>query len=322
MERGHAVSVRRLGARIRGDAGFALPLSLMTMLVTGTLASSAIGYSSWNYGSAKRSDADAQAQALAEAGLNYAFSTLYNSGTPTMANAVPPRTITLDTGDASYYGTLSGSSWKLVGVGTVRNPTGPDSAPVVRTVSGRASIGSAKHGTDNNAVWNYVYVDDPTFTTDLGNSVDINIPLYTRGNLRLSNSAQVSGYALQTMGWVELNNTAHVGSAGAKVHEVHAAGGCRLGPAGTLAKPCGPSQRVYADISDSTTTNFSKPPVDLSGWYFNAQPGPRHGCTTGSFPGGFDNDSTPNNSRAPVDLLPNSSYDCRVYDAGGASSGS
>ena len=269
----------------------------MTMLVTGSLASSAIAYSSWNYGSTKRSDADSQARALAEAGLNYAFSTLYNSGTPTMGNAVPSRTITLETGDASYYGTLTGSTWKLVGVGTVRKPTGPGSEPVVRTVSGRASIGTAQHGSDNNAVWNYVYVDDPTFTTDLGNSVDINIPLYTRGNLRLSNSSQVSGYALQTMGWLELNNTAHVGTAGAKIHEAHIAGGCRLGAGGALVSPCGPSQRVYADISDATTTNFSKPPVDLNGWYFNAQPGPRHACTSGSFPGGFDNDATPNNSR-------------------------
>ncbi len=318
MERGHASSVRRLRARIGDERGFALPLTLMTMLVTGSLASSAIAYSSWNYGSTKRSDADSQARALAEAGLNYAFSTLYNSSTPTMGNAVPARTITLETGDASYYGTLTGNTWKLVGVGTVRNPTGPASTPVVRTVSGRASIGTAQHGADNNAVWNYVYVDDPTFTTDLGNSVDINIPLYTRGNLRLSNSSQVSGYALQTMGWLELNNSSHVGTADAKIHEAHVAGGCRLGPGGTLVQPCGPAQRVYADISDSTTTNFTKPPVDLNGWYYNAQPGPRHACTNGSFPGGFDNDSTPNNSRGAVDLLPNSSYDCRVYDGQGA----
>ena len=318
MVRGLVSSVGRLRARLGDQAGIALPFALMTMLVTGSLASSAIAYSSWNYGSTKRSDADAQALALAEAGLNYAYSTLYNSGTPTMDGAVPARTITLTTGDASYYGTLTGSTWKLVGVGTVRNPTGPASAPVVRTVSGKANVGSAQRGTDNNAVWNYVYVDDPTFTTELGNSVDINIPLYTRGNLRLTNSAQVSGYALQVMGTLELNNSSHVGTASQKIHEAHIAGGCRVGPVGAFTTPCGPAQAVYADISDSTTTNFTKPPVDMNGSYYSAQPGPRHGCTTGSFPGGFDNDATPNNSRGPVDLLPNTSYDCRVYDAGGA----
>jgi predicted acyltransferase (DUF342 family) len=56
----------------------------------------------------------------------------------------------------------------------------------------------------------------------------------------------------------------------------------------------------------------------MSGWYFNAEPGPRHACTNGSFPGGFDNDAVPNNSRSNVDLTPGSAYDCRVYDAGGA----
>jgi hypothetical protein len=303
---------------VRSEAGLALPFALVTMLGTGLMASSAIAYSSWNYGSTKRSDAESQAFALAEAGLNYAYSTLYNSGSPTMGDAVPAQTIRLETGDASYYGTLTGDTWKLVGVGTVRNPTGPGSEPVVRTVSGRARVGSARRGTDNNAVWNYVYADDPTYTMNLGNSVNVNIPLYTRGNLRLSNSAQVSGYALQVMGTLELNNTAHVGESGTPIHEVHVAGGCRLGGSGAFTKPCGPAQRVHAEISDSTPTAFSKPPVDMNGWYYNAQPGPRHPCTVGSFPGGFDNDSTPNNSRPAVNLTPTSGYDCRVYDGSGA----
>ncbi len=56
----------------------------------------------------------------------------------------------------------------------------------------------------------------------------------------------------------------------------------------------------------------------MSGWYYNAEPGPRHPCTVGSFPGGFDNDATPNGSRAAVDLTPGTSYDCRVYDGSGA----
>lgn len=319
MVRGLVGQIRGLPARVAGDAGIALPFALVTMLATGTLASSAIAYSSWNYGSAKRSDADLQALALAEAGLNYAYSTLYNSGTPTMDNAVPSRTITMDAGDATYYGTLTGNTWKLVGIGTVRNPTGPGSAPVVRTVSGRALLGSARRGTANNAVWNYVYVDDPTVTTQLGNSVDVNIPLYVRGNLRISNSAQVSGYALQVGGTLEFFNSGHVGTAEAPIHEAHIGGGCRIGSEASapFVSPCGPEQGVHATISDATPTEFTKPPADFDGWYYNAQPGPRHPCTVGSFPGVFDNDSVPNASRDNVDLTPSDPYDCRVYDAGG-----
>ncbi len=321
MVRGLVSSLGKLRARLRSEAGVALPFALVTMLATGTMASSAIAYSSWNYGSTKRSDADLQAQALAEAGLNYAYSTLYNSGSPTMPDAVPARTITLTTGDASYYGTLTDNTWKLVGVGTVRNPTGPSSQPIVRTVSGRAALGSSRRGSENNAVWNYVYVDDPTVTTHLGNSVDVNIPLYVRGNLVLSNSAQVSGYALQVGGTLEVRNTGHVGTPEAPIHEAHIGGGCRVGSSGSFVKPCGPAQMVNATISDATPTEFVKPEVDLAGWYYNSEPGPRHPCTVGSFPGGFDNDSVPNNSRSPVNLTPSDPYDCRVYNAAGALTG-
>jgi len=316
--RGLVGQIKGLRARLAGEGGIALPFALVTVLATGTLASSAIAYSSWNYGSAKRSDADLQALALAEAGLNYAYSTLYNSGTPTMDSAVPTRTITLETGDATYYGTLTGDTWKLVGIGTVRNPTGPGSAPVVRTVSGRASLGSARRGTANNAVWNYVYVDDPNTTTTLGNSVNVNIPLYVRGDLVIQNTAQVSGYALQVGGTVEFHNDGTVGTADTPIHEAHVGGGCRVGNVGPFTTPCTPDTRVHATISDSTPTEFVKPEADFAGWYYNAEPGPRHACTTGSFPGGFDNDSAPNNSRTVVDLAPTTAYDCRVYDQSGA----
>ena len=286
------------------------------MLTVSALGGAVLDFTSSNYGSAKRSDAEVRAQALAEAGLAYAQSTLYNSGSPTMANAVPSTTQQMEGGQATYYGTLAGSTWTLVGIGRVPNPDG--TGDVVRSARSRAALGAARRGDANNAVWNYVYVDDPTYTTTLGNSVDVNIPLYVRGNLRIQNTAQVSGYALQVGGTVEFANSGHVGTSGSPIHEAHVAGGCRVGSSGPFTKPCGPATQTYATISDSTPTAFVKPPVDMAGWYYNAQPGPRHNCTSGSFPGGFDNDSLPNNSRASVDLTPNSSYDCKVYDASGA----
>jgi len=69
---------------------------------------------------------------------------------------------------------------------------------------------------------------------------------------------------------------------------------------------------------DTTPTALTKPPVDIPGMYQNAVPGPTHGCTTGSFPGGFDNDGILNTSLRSVDLIPRGlAYDCRVLDAGG-----
>ena len=304
-------------SRLAAEHGIVLPLALSVTGAAGAMAAGTIAFTTANQSAAYRSTADARAFALAEAGLNNAYATLYNSGSPTMSDAVPERTVTLEGGTATYYGTLSGSTWTLTGVGRVPNPTGPGAADVVRTVSGRASLGSAQRGSANNAVWNYVYADDPTATTHLGNSVNVNIPLYVRGNLRLSNTAQVSGYALQVGGTVEFFNSAHVGTAESPVHEVHVGGGCRIGASGPFTTPCGPAQMVHATISDGSPTAFVKPDVDLAGWYHNARPGPRHGCTHGSFPGGFDNDTVPNTSRASVDLTPKTAYDCRVYDTDG-----
>ena len=318
MGEGLGRRIALIRSRLGADAGFALPLALAVLASVSTLTTATIAVSTSNHGSARRSAADVTAFALAEAGLNNAYATLFNSGAPTMSNAVPQRTLALDGGTATYFGTLSGSTWTLTGIGRVENPTGPGAADVVRTVTGRAALGAARRGTANNAVWNYVYVDDPTATTTLGNSVNVNIPFYVRGNLVLTNTAQVTSYALQVGGTLEFRNYATVGTAETPIHEAHVGGGCRIGASGPFVTPCGPGERVHATISDATPTTFTKPPVDLAGWYYNAEPGPRHPCTTGSFPGGFDNDSLPNNSRAAVNLTPSTAYDCRVHDASGA----
>jgi hypothetical protein len=57
-----------------------------------------------------------------------------------------------------------------------------------------------------------------------------------------------------------------------------------------------------------------KPIIDLTTWYKDAAPGPKHACTTGSFPGGFDNNSVQDNSNGTIDLTPNSSYDCQFVE--------
>src|SRR5207253_7526115 len=140
--------------------------------------------------------------------------------------------------------------------------------------------------------WNYVYADSLTTCTTLQNSVTVNVPFYIRGNLCLQNSAQVAGSTtvLQVGGTVTINNSATIGAAGSLISEAHIGGGCHIGN-GALESPCGAPDRVYATTVDANPTGLTRPPVDLASWYQNAQPGPMHGCTSGSFPGGFDNDT-------------------------------
>jgi hypothetical protein len=69
---------------------------------------------------------------------------------------------------------------------------------------------------------------------------------------------------------------------------------------------------VYASSLTQSTAGLTSPAVDLSGWYANAKPGPANACTTGAFPGGFDDDGSLNRSRPIVDLTGGPAYDCQV----------
>jgi hypothetical protein len=176
--------------------------------------------------------------------------------------------------------------------------------------------GSRRDGNLANTPWNYVYADDPTACTTLRNTSEVNVPLYVRGSLCLENSAKVTSYALQVGGNVTiLNSDASVGTADAPLTEAHIAGGCSLD--GVSYGPCSSATKVYARTLTNSPTALTKPPVDMQYWYENAVPGPRHGCTAGSLPGGFDNDTLMNQSRAEFDLTPRQSYDCRAYDQHG-----
>lgn len=301
--------------RLAREDGIALVVALGMSMVLGISGTTAIVYSTNNQTSSARSKANLAAHSLSEAGLAHAYSTLFNSGTPTMPNAVPETTIPMNNGTVTYYGILDGQTWTLVGVGRVSNPGAP--GEVVRYARGKATVGSAQQGTSNNAVWNYVYADSTTTCMNLNNSIIIDVPLYVRGDLCLANSAQVQGPILQVGGKVTLSNPSNqIGAPGDKIPEIHIGGGCKL-QSNPLHNPCGPADHVYGDVVDSQPTGLTKPPVDLAKWYAESKPGPMQGCTTGSFPGGFDNDTVMNKSRGDVQLLTDQAYDCQVRDAQG-----
>jgi Tfp pilus assembly protein PilX len=321
-----ATLITRILRRLGREEGIALVAGLGMSVVIGIAGTTAISYTASNQRSAQHSKAERTAQSLAEAGLSYALSTLYNAGDPTMPGAVPARTVSVGGGEVTYSGTLSedGTTWTLAGVSRLPNPSG--AATIVRSARVRATVGSAGAGGDNNAVWNYVYSDDPNGCMLLGNSVTVNVPLYIRGNLCMQNSARFLGYSLQVGGTLQLENSAEVGSPDPsassqdpgklQVHEVHVGGGCRRGTSGPFETPCDEEHGVYSEVADdSDPTGLTKPPVDLAYWYSNSLPGPLGACTTGSFPGGFDNDGVLNRSRGTVNLLPSSAYNCVVRNA-------
>ena len=210
--------LKRLKRRLSREGGFALPIAIGTSVVLGIAGTTTMISATANHGSAQLSKADRRALSLAEAGLAYAYSTLYGSSDPSQPGAVPLRTEPLEDGTTTYSGTLDTqtNTWTLTGVGRVSNPV--RGADVARTVRGRVTLGTGQVGSANNAIWNYIYAEAPTSCMTLSNSVNVSVPLYVKGNLCLQNSAQLSGLTtvLQVGGTLTLNNSAHVGEAGSK----------------------------------------------------------------------------------------------------------
>ena len=316
-----AIDIRGfLRRRLRAQVGFALPMVIGISLVLGITGTTAMVYSTENVKSASSSKAEERAFSLAEAGLNYAYSTLYNAQDPTMQGAVPVRSQTVENGTVTWWGTLdtTTNTWTLTGRGSIPNPAG--GVDVIRTIRGRAALQTTEVGSANNAIWNYIYAEAPSGCTTLANSVNVNVPIYIKGNLCLQNSAQISGpyTVLQVGGTVTIQNSAHIGSVGAPIAEVHIAGGCKVG--NVTDNPCTAADSVYSTkTADAITTNLEKPPVDLAYWYQNSKPGPKQACTTQTgIPPAFDNDLVMNRSLTKdVDLTPSLAYDCQVRDAQG-----
>lgn len=306
------------------ESGFALVLALMVVVALGTAVTSVAYYSTSNFHDSTRSRSDQSALALAEAGLNLAYSTLEHASNPSMATALPSAAvpdIAMSGGFTTYYGSYDAAAqvWTLTGVGKAYDTNHPGSF-VVRTTHGRASIGTASVGSSNNAVWNYVYADSTSSCTTIGNSVVVNVPFYVKGNLCMANSARVTSYALQVGGTVTMTSPSNeIGDPSAYLHEAHIGGGCSLDGV-HYSTPCGAAQKVYASTIDSNPTALAKPPVDLAGTASSADLGPAHPCTTGSVPwaGGFDNNANHlDQSVGTVNLVPSTHYDCKALDASG-----
>src|SRR5689334_19176238 len=119
-------------SRVRDESGFALVLALAVIVALGTAVASTAYFTTSNFHDSTRSRAPQWALALAEAGLNMAYSTLELASKPSMASAVSStavRDVQLAGGFATYYGTWDATSqvWSLTGVGKAFDPSHPGS---------------------------------------------------------------------------------------------------------------------------------------------------------------------------------------------------
>ena len=301
---------RRHTIRERGQA---LPMVLGMMLVFGLSIGTVIWVSSGASRDAKRENAHDTALSVAEAGAANGLAVLAQASKPLVTTSMPsqasPQTDTIDGKTVTWYGTLSGDTWTITATSSIPNPTG--GGTLRRTVKIDAEVGS----TTVNQAWNYVYAAS-TGCLNLNNSTIVSEPLYTRGNLCLNSSSKVTGSTVFVEGHIDLNGSGGIGTSAVPISELHVVTGCGVGGA-PYTFPCTAAQKVYVTPGGQSqiTPGITKPPLDLAYWYANAKPGPMQACTSGSFPGGFDTDTTMNRSRANVDLFA-SNYDCTVTIGG------
>jgi hypothetical protein len=146
----------------------------------------------------------------------------------------------------------------------------------------------------------------------------ITVPIFIRGNLCMSNSAQITGTNVEVGGNITLANTSSIGSGSSgKIDTLQVVGTCN-GVTGGTGTCDGAHAPVWANhVQTSLSTTLHMPSVDFGSMYSNANPGPAtgHACLAGgNVPANFfDNDTVQNNSVANVatTLFPNFDYDCK-----------
>jgi hypothetical protein len=194
-----AAAWRRL---VREEEGVALVLVIVSMLVLTLTLTAVMFMTAAGARDAHRTNAGQRAYSLAESGVNNALAVLEanypgTAGYPGDASLLPTRTTTYPTGSVTWSGTLDNSppdvgwadQWNIVSTATVPNPTGPDAAPVARTV--KAVVPVIKPPVtpigQNNPL-NFIYGNAVNFPQ----SVIVASPVYAVNDLRLGNSSTIS----------------------------------------------------------------------------------------------------------------------------------
>lgn len=307
----------------RDERGTALVIAIGVMAVLTIAGTALVAASSSNSRSTDYSNADNRAASLAETGANEALAVLNEA-----ANALDPATLpgsgplVREGGTVQYSGSLSGDTWTITSQSTVANPTGPGAAAIQDTATVKAQVRALVPGATP-AQWDRIF-DNSTDCLTISGGVEIPSSITTRGGLCLEDGAKIlrrteggESY-IEIGGNVVISPTSSAGRGNDPLDWAEIGGTCKF--AGQQPRrPCrNGDDKIYAARIGARPENLTKPVVDLQYWYENAKPGPRRNCTVGSFPGGFDNNTTHNNSRTgSAEITPAfSSYSCKYIESG------
>ncbi|HEV8251132.1 MAG TPA: pilus assembly PilX N-terminal domain-containing protein [Gaiellaceae bacterium] len=288
----------------------ALVIAMAVLLVISVSLTGVIYFSSANARSSNYSKGERSAVALAEAGLNNALAAImdpsndFNLDDP--AWLATARTSTYPGGTVTWSGQLLGETsktlyWRITATSSVRNPTGPGTAPIHRTLYLRVPLKAPPDSREALEIWNWIYNHQVGNACDMtiDQSVALQSPLFVRGNLCLRSTATIANGPLVVGGNLTLSQPQNsVGSAGARLtNKVRIGGWCQYKNYATvnLCAPepsSGPSNHtnVFALNFNNNPSdyNITLPPVYWSktvppyetGWYEKSSPGPNFPCRT------------------------------------------
>ncbi|MDP9225410.1 MAG: hypothetical protein M3P18_16510, partial [Actinomycetota bacterium] len=236
---------RRLRSVLHDERGIALVLALIVLTLLTAVLTTVMSLTAANARDAQRSNAGIKASALAETGINNALAVINGSYSGSVAypgdsTLLSPRTTAYPGGSVTWSGTLVSDgatppvyTWQITATGAAANPTGVSAATVTRAATAAVPvILPASQQNNGFSTLNWIYSGtDTTFSQ----SVNINSPVYTVGNLTLNSSATIAGTAqkLAVGGNLTLSTSQNkiglTGGSDPRIGEAHIVGNCSVG---------------------------------------------------------------------------------------------
>lgn len=325
----------------------ALVLALVTMTVLTIVSGTAIVYTTSSEHQSSYSKSSDAAYRLAEAGINNAAAVLGLSTNNAQTQSTLPSTeatassSTMASGTAKWWGVFDSTSntWTVYGKGIVANPN-PNSSAVTRTLNTTIKVTASLTQPLNAQAWNYWFALNQggpnVCDVAISNNVEVDSSFYVMGNLCLSNNAKIVEdlssprvpIIVAVQGKLGYSNGTSIGrAAGNTVSEVHINGGCggtNLTSTHTCkAYPTSGYDPIYATTFDTAGNLVTPPVIDWSYWYNNANPGPKHPCTTATRAPAWESSVAPYSTQQDIsgtypngsvttifDLTPSLDYSC------------
>jgi hypothetical protein len=260
----------------------------------------------------------------------YVFSSNGNRATDTISGGTQTNNL-----DATNFGFSIPSNATILGIEAYieKSNNGYDDSDSnlddedVYLLKAGAAAGSDKASTsdwdDSDEIFTYGDDDDlwgTTWTPAEINATNFGLRIRADNDSGSNREARVDHMALRVYYRLPPETSIGIESPLANVSQVAVGGGCTYG-SNPEHSPCSAADKVFATTINSNPQGLSKPQIDMAYWYNNAKPGPKFPCNNagGSFPGGFDNNSSYDNSiNDAAEVTPaSSSYTCRRLDAFG-----